>query len=121
MNQILLVGIGGFFGTILRHLIAQFSFSSSWLTSTIIVNTAGSLLIGFLFSIPSLKNNESLYLFLITGLLGGFTTYSAFSGETLNLVLRQQFSLAISYVLLTLLGGLSFCFVGFFLGKWINY
>lgn len=94
LTQFLLVGAGGFIGSGLRFAI------SSWLIrlfpysplplGTIGVNIAGCLLIGYLGGIVEQRHalDPGMRLFLMTGVLGGFTTFSAFAYE--NLVLAQD-------------------------------
>lgn len=88
---LLLVGIGGFTGSILRYVISgyvqQLTQSSGFSYGTIAVNLLGCLIIGILSQLAEsygLLNAETRAL-LITGFLGGFTTFSTFSNETLNL------------------------------------
>lgn len=84
-----LVGLGGFFGAVSRFGVYQiFGQSLRFPYATLIVNVVGCALIGFLFEWAS-KNemlNSSTYLFLTTGFLGAFTTFSAFGLETINLL-----------------------------------
>ncbi len=92
MTKLLLVGAGGFLGSVLRYLASGAVQSAAryvhfpW--GTLAVNTAGCLLIGFLTGLAEARGIFSLEqrLFLITGFLGGFTTFSAFGYETYFLV-----------------------------------
>ncbi len=88
---LLLVGIGGFTGSILRYVISgaiqQLTQSTSFSYGTLAVNVAGCLIIGILSQLAEsygLLTAETRAL-LITGVLGGFTTFSTFSNETMNL------------------------------------
>lgn len=100
MSRLLfLVGIGGFTGSILRYVLSgyvqQLTQSSSFSYGTIAVNVLGCLIIGILSQLAEsygLLTAETRAL-LITGFLGGFTTFSTFSNETLNLF-RDSESLA---------------------------
>jgi fluoride exporter len=99
MNRLLLVGVGGFTGSVLRYIISgyvqQITKSSSFSYGTIAVNVLGCLIIGILSQLAEsygLLSAETRAL-LITGFLGGFTTFSTFSNETLNLF-RDSESLA---------------------------
>jgi CrcB protein len=81
------------------------------------VNIVGSLVMGLLVELMALKISvvPEVRVFLITGLLGGFTTFSAFSLEVAVMVERHAHGLALSYVLLSVL-----CSVGgLFLGLWL--
>jgi CrcB protein len=91
MTKILLVGIGGLVGSILRYLFSGYvqglSQSAAFPFSTLAVNTLGCLAIGFL---SQLSDSHGLFtpetrLLVFVGLLGGFTTFSTFGNETLYL------------------------------------
>lgn len=116
MTTIVLVGLGGFIGTILRFLSYQIKFTHLLPFSTLLINLLGSFLLGIVMSSPITKH-DNFYQFIAIGVLGGFTTYSAFSGETLNLLMKNEFLTAITYVLTSVLGGLLFCTFGFLLSK----
>jgi CrcB protein len=104
MKNILLVGLGGFVGSVARyklggwllHMTAQERFPFS----TFAVNVAGCLVVGVL---AGLAERYELFgpgtrLFLFTGLLGGFTTFSAFGLETMYLLRRGEPWVAATYV-----------------------
>jgi len=85
LSKAFFIFIGGGLGSILRYLINQIV-SLNFLSqlATILVNTTGSFLFGFLYIV--LKDKSSLInLFLLTGFLGGFTTFSQFSFDFLEL------------------------------------
>jgi CrcB protein len=89
MQQFFIVGIGSFLGGGLRYLISVFfnqKINPDFPYATLSVNLLGCLLIGVFYSLfeKSLINND-WKLFLTTGLCGGFTTFSAFSMESLQL------------------------------------
>ena len=91
MQKLLIVGIGGFIGCCLRYLITSYSpkiFGTQLPYGTLIVNVIGGILIGLVmdFSIKSDVISPNLKLFLTTGLMGGLTTFSTFSYETINLI-----------------------------------
>ncbi len=97
-----LVFVGGGTGACLRF------FTGLWVTNrfgldfpygTLVVNVLGSLAIGFLLGY-GLK--EPARLLLITGVLGGFTTYSSFSAESIGLMQSKTMGLALLYIALTL-------------------
>ncbi|WP_195540188.1 fluoride efflux transporter CrcB [Eubacterium maltosivorans] len=92
MFEVLSVGVGGFVGAALRYLISSgiARFMNSRLPlGTLCVNVFGGLLMGFImqWSLQSAGLSPRMRLFLTTGLLGGFTTFSTFSYETMNLIL----------------------------------
>ena len=119
--NILLVGIGGFIGSICRYLItisfAKFKFTFP--IATLSVNILGSFLIGFLFAYlqKNYPESKNLYLFLTTGVLGGFTTFSAFSLENLSLIQNDKIFIAIFYIVLSISVALLASFVGYKFGN----
>ena len=103
MRLLLLVAVGGAAGSAARHLV-NVGFGR-WLGagfpwSTLFVNVAGGLLMGVLIEALALRVSGSLELrtLLATGVLGGFTTFSAFSLDFVMLVERQELALAGAYV-----------------------
>lgn len=116
-KMFLIVGIGSFFGGGLRFLTQQFLakvISIPFPFGTMTVNIVGSLIIGIIFGL-SLKNDMvslNMKLLLATGFCGGFTTFSSFSLETLNLLKDGQFFYAFSYVGISILIGFFATFVG---------
>lgn len=90
MQKIFYVGVGGFIGASLRYLIsvnAPKVFGTQLPYGTLIVNILGGLLIGFImeFSLSTDLISPNLRLFLTTGIMGGLTTFSTFSYETISL------------------------------------
>ena len=109
LTQVLLVGAGGFFGSICRFGISGWILKPWSLTfplGTLAVNVLGSLAIGYVFGLLESRplSGESLRAFVVVGFLGGFTTFSAFSLETLGLLqdghfLRAALNAGLSVVL----------------------
>jgi len=98
-----LIGLGGAFGALARLAIDQAFAFSPW--ATILVNTVGCIAIGA--AIPWCAQRAGwLHPFIVTGVLGGFTTVSAFAADTVVLLLEQQRLTAMGYVGVTLLAGL---------------
>lgn len=89
---ILSIALGGAIGSVLRHLAAT-AVGAPW--GTALVNVAGSFVIGVLYVL--LTSRMSLSPFLMTGILGGFTTFSAFSLDTLKLWEAGETALAALY------------------------
>ncbi len=120
MALILLVGIGGFLGSISRYLLGFFLskvFTSAIPYSTIIINLIGSLLIGIIIGAIDSKTHPRAFHFIVPGLLGGYTTFSAFSAETISLVDRQLYMPALIYITISVLGGLILCASGLLITK----
>lgn len=121
MKLILLIGSGSFIGGILRYLLSFFITSksnSSFPFGTFAVNIIGCLLIGLVFAISEKINlAQEWRLFLATGILGGFTTFSAFSNESLTLLRDGQFLIAGLYISLSVFVGIASTFIGYALIK----
>ncbi|MBA3668236.1 MAG: fluoride efflux transporter CrcB [Sphingomonas sp.] len=98
-----LVFLGGGLGAVLRWLVGRASlllWGATFPWGTLIVNVVGSFAIGlFVGLFAAFENGQPMRLLLVTGLLGGFTTFSAFSLDALTLWQRGQPALAAAYVL----------------------
>lgn len=110
----LIVGLGGFLGASLRYLISIFAaknLGSNFPYGTLIANILGALLIGFImeFSMDSALISPNMKLFLTTGIMGGLTTFSTFSYETISMLSNGNMILGIENVILNL--GCSLIFV----------
>ncbi|OVE74039.1 hypothetical protein BVX94_01800 [bacterium B17] len=118
MKALLLAGLGGFIGASLRYAISHFMLphTGNWKfpAATFLVNTAGCLIAGILLAL-SLKQDFLTHharAFLFFGILGGFTTFSAFGLETVHLLQRQEIFWAGLYVSLTITVGVSALWLG---------
>lgn len=103
MTHILLVAAGGALGSVLRYLIGIWtlrSFGPSFPWGTLTVNITGSFLIGVFAEVIARKFGASaeMRVFLITGILGGYTTFSAFSLDAITLVERGEPVTALIYI-----------------------
>jgi fluoride exporter len=113
---IALVGIGGMIGSILRYLIAIWIKNSSFPYATFLVNIIGSLIIGASMAWFSKHADEQgLKLLLITGICGGFTTFSAFAWENWQLLHDQRYLVFGIYSIGTLILGLLAVAIGYWL------
>lgn len=116
MNTILAVGAGSFIGGVLRYLISQFiqlKSSTSFPFGTLGVNILGCFLIGIVFTLSSRGSiSQEWKFFIATGILGGFTTFSAFASESLTLFREGQFGLAAAYIASSVILGLLATFIG---------
>jgi CrcB protein len=112
------VALGGAIGSSARYgvnLIAPRMLGESFPWATLIVNVLGCLAMGYLTALlfEKFPDNENLRLFLTTGLLGGFTTFSAFSLDFFNLLQRGETGFAIIYVVASVVLSLIAVMVGF--------
>ncbi|MCL5779568.1 MAG: fluoride efflux transporter CrcB [Firmicutes bacterium] len=113
----LFVGIGGIFGALARCYLST-SIHESTLSSfpfgTLCVNLIGSFLLSFIAYASLLSWNlpRKYILAVNTGFIGSFTTFSAFSLELVNLIINNNFDLAIIYVSVSLIGGLGLSWLG---------
>jgi fluoride exporter len=115
------IGMGGAIGSVLRFYLGG-KVQSSYLTlfplGTLAVNLIGSTLIGLLAGIfEHYQTAPHWRVFLVVGLLGGFTTFSAFSLENLSMIRAGQVRTMLVYVALSNGLGISLAVGGFFLGK----
>lgn len=121
--NILLVGAGGCLGSMARYLTVvslDKKLNSIFPYGTLAVNLLGSLLLGVVMAIALKKTgtyHQEWKLFLGTGFCGGFTTFSAFAAENMNLLEQRLPGTAILYVVLSLTGGLLAVWTGFVLGR----
>ena len=109
------VAIGAALGALLRWG-CGLAFNALWAgfpLGTLVVNCVGGLAIGASMVWFLRTPDELLRLFVVTGVLGGFTTFSAFSAESLWLLQRGAFGLALSHTLAHVLGALAFTAIGF--------
>ena len=117
MKILLFVAIGGFLGSISRFSLTRYvqkRYNKSFPLATFIINLTGSGLLGVLFSQQQMSG---LYLFLGTGFMGAYTTFSTFELETVELVRKKKAYIGLAYVVLSTALGLSFAYLGYLLGK----
>lgn len=123
MTNILLVGIGGFIGSVMRYLasgyVQQTTKSVDFPYGTLAVNVIGCFVIGFLAQLAESRGvfTSESRLFVFTGILGGFTTFSSFGNETINLVRDSQIMNAFANVSANLVIGL----FAVWLGRTVSY
>jgi CrcB protein len=118
VKQLLLIGLGGFVGSVARFLVSRLNTRLDWLSipiGTLAVNVIGSFLIGFLIGISEKSPvlTIELRMFLMVGLCGGFTTFSSFTGENLMLMRNGQFLPLFLYTGLSILLGFAAVYFGY--------
>ena len=121
MINFLWVAAGGAIGATMRYLATnslKYIFPN-FLLGTLFVNILGSFIIGFIMSYVEYKNISSniIKYFFIIGILGSFTTFSAFSFEVIDLINNRRFILSFLYIFISLIVCLFFCFLGYNFNK----
>jgi len=118
MRNLLIVGMGGFIGAVLRYLISggvqKWSQSVDFPYGTLAVNLIGCLIIGMLTRLDEMRGllSPEMRFFILIGLLGAFTTYSTFSNEAMNLINDRRFNMAALYMAAHLVLGLGAVMAG---------
>lgn len=118
VKQALIVGLGGFLGSICRYKLGGFVLhhTPDWRfpLGTFAVNVLGCFAIGVLAGLAEHHDwfSSNARLFVFTGILGGFTTFSAFGYESVNLFRRGDAGVAIAYVALSVFCGVAAVWVG---------
>jgi CrcB protein len=118
LKQILLIGTGGFIGSVARYLVSRLNNRIDWFSipvGTLVVNVLGSLLIGFLIGISEKSPILTVEwrMFLMVGLCGGFTTFSSFSGENLALLRNGQILPLLLYTAMSIILGFTAVYLGY--------
>ncbi len=125
MLTVLVIGLGGFLGAVLRYTVSgwmqRWSQELNFPHGTLIVNLIGCLLIGLLSQLVETKNlfNPEMRMFLFIGLLGAFTTFSTFGAETLNMISSNRIFSALLNIGMHLVFGLGFVWFGRLLAGWL--
>lgn len=125
-TNILLVAFGGAFGASSRYLalefVVSFSRAISFPLATFLVNVVGCFAAGILnfILIEQMGNlSPNVRLILMTGFLGGFTTFSAFSLDVMRLITAGHFASAASYIILSVIFSILAVFFGFYISSLI--
>jgi len=121
MIKVLLLIAGGAVGTVCRYYLSgwvQQSTSSAFPYGIFTVNIVGSLVIGICWGVSEQYNISPHYrLFIFTGLLGGFTTFSSFMLDTMALFKTGDYKTALMYILTSNIFGILAVFLGYIIGK----
>ena len=125
MLNIILIATGGATGAVLRYILTNFSKTlfTSGSYGTLSVNILGSFLIGYLITSDYGKriSEDFVMFFLIIGLLGSFTTFSAFSLEVVNLIISKKIFFSFLYIFISMFSCIFFAYLGMIINKfWID-
>ncbi|MDT8999247.1 fluoride efflux transporter CrcB [Paucibacter sp. APW11] len=118
--KMLAIAAGASIGALARWA-AGLWFNASWPgfpLGTLLVNVAGGLMAGMALEWFGRTPDELLRLLIVTGFLGGLTTFSSFSGESLTLLQRGQFAMALTHTSVHVLGSLAAAAAGLRLMQW---
>ncbi|MBM9502833.1 fluoride efflux transporter CrcB [Leptospira sp. 201903071] len=121
-RTLVLIGIGGALGSVLRYLV-QYWFGTTlgfkWPVGTLTANLLGSFLIGIIYAVsekfPAI--HPEWRFFLASGLCGGFTTFSTFSFESLQMLKTGNYILFFAYIAVSIFGGIGFALAGVWIGR----
>lgn len=124
MTRLLIVAAGGALGAAARYGVGLWAFrlfpTAAWPWGTLAVNLIGGLLMGLLTGWLTFRggvHGESLRLFAAVGVLGGFTTFSAFSLETALMIERRQFAMAGGYAAVSVVLSIVALFIGLMVAR----
>jgi len=121
MLKIIFLMTGGALGTLSRYLVSGVAhrlISGTFPWGTLLVNATGSLLIGFCWGIVEMRDiSPQARLFVFVGFLGGYTTFSSYALESMNLLRDGDVRMAVTNLVLNNLLSLLLVFVGYFLSK----
>jgi fluoride exporter len=111
-SNILLVGAGGGIGSILRYLIQRYM-NAGYPWGTMAVNILGCFIIGLLWGLFTKHVSEQMRLLLVTGFCGGFTTFSSFTYEGVDMMMQDRWLPFIGYVTGSVAIGLGATYFGY--------
>jgi CrcB protein len=124
MTRILLVAAGGAIGSVARYGLGvaagRWAPNAGWPAGTFAANVAGGLLMGLLVGWLAFRGEaqqEGVRLFAAVGVLGGFTTFSSYSLEAVQMIERRQIGLAAAYVVGSVVLAIAALFVGLMIAR----
>lgn len=117
--QLILIGLGGFLGAMARFAMGEWLYmENGFPVGTLAVNLIGCLALGWFLAFAKRRGIQSEYVLLIgTGFLGSFTTFSTFSVESVDLMTKGSISVALVYLLTTILAGILLAYIGYKIGS----
>ena len=126
MTVWLAVAVGGAIGSMLRYGIGQLTtnvLGTTPVLATLAVNVSGSFLLGIFYTLCNdrLVTSIELRVLIGVGLIGGYTTFSTFSFETIRLIESGESIKAITNILTNLLFGIGAAYLGILMGKILNF
>jgi CrcB protein len=118
IKNVLIVGLGGFIGSIARYFLSMLNLHFDFLSvpiGTLSVNVLGSFMIGFLTGVAEKSEliTAEWRLFLMVGICGGFTTFSSFTNENMMLMHNGQIFSVFLYTGLSILLGFAAVYLGY--------
>ena len=117
------VGFGGFIGALARYsfnLIFGNILGLPIPLATLFVNILGSFVMGVIFYFTSNNSSEFYKLFFMTGILGGFTTFSAFSLDSINMFIEKEYQNLFLYISISVFLSIFSLYLGFILSRFIS-
>lgn len=117
--EVVMVAIGGATGAVLRYSVCELLNTAKFPFGTFSANIIGCLCIGAVFTLSESTDllSPQVRLLIITGFLGGFTTFSSFTLESIELLQKGEYVLWCLYLIGSVVTGVSMCAFGMFLGK----
>ena len=112
MINLLLIAVGGAAGSVLRYGV-QKAFNAAFPLGTLSVNILGCFVIGWLWAVTAKGLSESMRLLLMTGFCGGFTTFSAFTFESVQMMTAGRWTAFFVYTITSVAGGLLATYLGY--------
>ena len=121
--SLIYIGFGGFIGALARYSFNLIFGSILGLPvplATIFVNILGSFLMGIIFNFTSNNPSEFYKLFFMTGILGSFTTFSAFSLDSINMFFEKEYLNLFLYISISVFLSIFSLYLGFVLSRFIS-